>query len=278
MMTRSSPNLDITKYEQDGCLILRDVFTGEFTEELGRGWSEVKQELLLPTGRLQRRDRFVSGILPDPLGSVFRHPALAAVATQILGEDVALYMNRLLVKDAVWKGAVEVHQDMPFFHGSSNKLSVFVPLLPFNEETGGLTLVVGSHKYGNLGIRGAIALEKWPPSPTITPDLLPGDILLMNFFLWHYSEAPKAPSERPLLQIVYQPADDGSYFNDGLEGPTLVSGQWRTEQFVPFGFGIVPYAPAPPPTPASPSPAVAHAPEEPRSLLSGWLKGFRRKG
>lgn len=274
-MTRT---LDIAKYEHDGFLILKGLFSQPTMAELCQGWSEVKQELLSGSGRLQRSDRFVSGILPDPLGSVYKHSNLIAIAQQLLGEDVALYMNRLLVKDDIWQGAVEVHQDLPFFHGSFSKLSVFVPLLPFSEDTGGLTLVAGSHKYGNLGIRGAIALEKWPALPTVTPALAPGDVMLMNFYLWHYSEAPKVPSERPLLQIVYQPADDGSYFNDGLEGPTLVCGHWRTEHFVPFGFGIVPFAPPPGPPPSAPSPAVAPPAEERHSLLGGWLKGFRRKG
>src|SRR5260370_5749804 len=74
-------------------------------------------------------------------------------------------------------------------------------------------------------------------------------ILLMDFLTWHYSGKPTIASERPVIQIVYQSSLDGSYFKDGLEGPTLVSGQWKTQHFYRYGDGVTPdVAPSPPST------------------------------
>jgi hypothetical protein len=246
--------LDLTSYAEQGFVVVREVFTAGEVDTYARAWKLLKAGLQSTSGPLRRQQRFVLGILPDPLGAIYRHPRLVGIATRILGPDVALYYNRLLVKDEVWSGAVEIHQDMPYFHGGIGKLSAFVPLEPFNETTGGLKIVAGSHKFGNLGIRGTIQRERFPALPVAAPSLAPGDVLLMTFLTWHYSESPTIPRERPVLQIVYQPADDGSYFNDGLEGPTLVSGQWRTSHFVRFGDGIAPDAPA---ASRSPDPSTA---------------------
>lgn len=244
-MNASIPSVDSENYWRDGFLVVRNVFSSELMMTYQEAWADLKAKMESGKVSLQRNARFVVGLLPDPLGSIYRHRHLVEIAKQLLGDDTALYYNRLLVKDEVWSGAVEVHQDMPFFHGNTNKLSVFVPLTPFNESTGGLKILAGSHRWGNLGIRGALRIDEFPSMPVVCPALEPGDVLLMTFLTWHYSEAPKVPCERPLLQIVYQPADDGSYFKDGLPGPTLVSGEWLTTHFIRFEQGVEPFA-APP--------------------------------
>ncbi len=231
---------DLQRYQSEGFLVIRNLFTGAETEQFDRAWHDIKKELQSNQSQLRREARFVVGMLPDPVGVIYKHKRLVETVSQILGEDLALYYNRLLVKDEVWTGAVEIHQDMPYFHGSTNKLSVFVPLKRFDEATGGLQIVVGSHKLGNVGMRGHIDLQKFSDLPIAVPALQPGDVLLMDFLTWHYSEKPTIASERPVMQIVYQQSGDGSYFKDGLEGPTLVSGQWKTQHFYRYGDGITP--------------------------------------
>ena len=251
-MHTSLPRVDTQGYWEDGFLVVRGVFAPEEVERYQEAWRDLKTKMQSGEVPLERNERFVVGLLPDPLGTIYRNGRLVEIARQLLGDDIALYYNRLLVKDEVWSGAVEVHQDMPFFHGSISKLSIFVPLTPFNESTGGLKVLAGSHRWGNLGIRGAIKLDEFPSMPVVCPALAPGDVLLMSFLTWHYSEASVVPCERPVLQIVYQPADDGSYFKNGLQGPTLVSGEWRTNCFLRFEHGVEPFL-AGPPAPAPPS-------------------------
>jgi hypothetical protein len=237
--TKGSPDLDALDYERDGVLI------GRATIERGRVEKSCTALFdAIKSGEVTRRDRFVFGSLPEPAASIWNHPALVAKACELLQtEDIALYMNRVLLKDAGWSGAVAIHQDMPYFHGDTRKLSVFVPLIPTKAigGNGGLIFIKGSHKYGNLQ-RGTVRRDAFPSMDDIAPDLDTGDVVYMDFLTWHFSDEAPIPSERPLMQIVYQPATDGSYGSAamGVNEPTLVRGSWRTSYFSPFGKSTIP--------------------------------------
>lgn len=228
-------------YRRDGVAVLKSLIPTDVVQEAQAAWKKLRDDLeedRVPG--LTRSARFVSGgFLPPALDALPQHPALVAVARQIIGPDVALYMNRLLVKDRVWNGPVANHQDIPYFHGSVDKLSVFVPLEPFTAETGNLKFVAGSHRYGNLGQRGTIQHENFPSMPVVQPDAFPGDVVLATFTVWHFSEAAQIACDRPLLQIAYQPATDGSYFGEPNE-PRLITGAWRTDAFSRFRDNILP--------------------------------------
>jgi hypothetical protein len=221
--------------EDDGLLLLPGLL-GE-GERVAAAYVPLKADLDAGRGSLARNDRFVSGIIPPPVGTIYQDSRLVRLARQLMGDNLALYMNRILLKDQRWAGAVGTHQDMPYFHGSQSKLSVFVALTPQDPDNGALRFYAGSHKYGNIG-RGKILVDQWPPMRQIAPRMEVGDVLLMNFVTWHYSEAPTVPHDRALLQIVYQPTTDGSYTRGGMAAPTLVCGTWQTSHFAPLDFGI----------------------------------------
>jgi hypothetical protein len=168
-----------------------------------------------------------------------------SLVRSLLGSDVSLYMNRILIKDEHWGDAVAIHQDMPYFNGGQNKVSVFVPLTPTQAQggNGGLVFIAGSHKYGNLA-RGTIDRAKFDPMPEVGPNLEVGDIVVMNFMTWHYSENAVVHDDRPLMQIVYQPATDGSFGGAklGVPQPMLVCGEWKTRHFAEWGHGVTPDA------------------------------------
>src|SRR5437868_6929536 len=104
------------EYTADGVAIVRQMFPRSVIEDLHCGWRILKQQIT--DGAQKRSARFVPGSLPEPLDSLYRHEGLVKAAQRILGtEDVALYMNRLLLKDHEWNGAVAIHQDMPYFSG-----------------------------------------------------------------------------------------------------------------------------------------------------------------
>lgn len=228
---------DIQRFRDDGFLIVRNFFTLEHARSLITGWQLAQAEIQSQTRNLQRSDRFVSGTLPSEIGQLYQHESLVdATKTLLQEENIALYMSRLLVKDQQWNGSVANHQDMPYFHGSLDKLSIFVPLQPHNEATGGLRYIRGSHRFGNLGVRGTIDTAQFPAMDVVTPSLEVGDVLFMDFLTWHYSEEATVQSDRPILQLAYQSAKDGSYFQ--LPQPTLVCGQWQTSYFIPFGHGV----------------------------------------
>jgi hypothetical protein len=237
--------IDRAEFEANGVIVLPRFFDEPTAAALEQAWLALKNEVESSSTDLKRSARFVFGELPGLLGTIYRHPSMVALARQCLGPDVALYMNRILVKDEHWSGAVAIHQDMPYFNGGQNKLSIFVPLQPTQAEggNGGLKFVVGSHKYGNLE-RGTIDRSQFPPMPEIAPSLDVSDIVVMNFMIWHYSEDAPVPTDRPLMQIVYQPSDDGSFGSRmlGVPQPTLVCGEWKTQYFSERGRGITPDA------------------------------------
>jgi hypothetical protein len=223
------------RLEEDGFLLLPGLLAAGI--DLRTAYAQFKRDLDARAGSLVRNDRFVSGLIPPPIGTLYENPVLVRLGRQLLGDNLAVYMNRLLLKDREWSGAVAVHQDMPYFHGSQAKLSIFVALTPQDPGNGALRFYAGSHKYGNIG-RGDILVDQWPPMREFAPRMEVGDVLLMSFFTWHYSQAAVVPHERALLQIVYQPSSDGSYTAGTLCAPTLVSGAWQTTVFVPLDFGL----------------------------------------
>jgi hypothetical protein len=229
------------EYAERGVVHLPRFFNENDTEALRAMWKTLSAEIQRGEA-LNRESRFVFGVLPPPIGDLYRHPKLVELVTALLGPDVALYMNRLLLKDRSWNGAVELHQDMPYFNGGLDKVSVFLPLQPTQADggNGGLKYVVGSHRYGNLQ-RGTIDRSQFAEMPDFAPNADVGDIVVMNFLTWHYSEAAVMPDDRPLLQIVYQPSSDGSHGSTklGVAGPTLVAGQWRTSFHAEWNHGIV---------------------------------------
>lgn len=227
---------ELRKFRDEGVLLVRSLFTQEIAAQLERSASSVKS--CLEVGVLSRDSRFVVGPLPDVLDRMCYWAELKNSAVVLLNTPrIALYFSRLLLKDAAFSRAVELHQDMPYFSGGQRKVSAFVPLAPMRADDGGLCFVKGSHKYGMLE-RGVIQLDKFPPMEHLRPDVEPGDVIFMDFLTWHYSGP--CSSERPLMQITFQPATDGSYC--GLPGPTLVSGEWQTEYFVKKGECVKPDA------------------------------------
>jgi len=227
----------VHRFRDDGLVTLPSFFPADDAAALTPAWHNLRNTADRGEQGLTRKNQFIHGKLISPLGSLYKHPALVALARQLLGDNIALYINRLLIKDEGWSGPVGAHQDIVYFHGGLTKLSIFVPLTPMNRANGGLAFVTGSHKLGNLGERGTILLDHFPDMPVVTPDLRPGDICLMDILTWHLSEQATDPSERIALQIVYQPADDGSFYH-GVTEPTLVHGRWMTQHFNAYGQGI----------------------------------------
>ena len=221
---------ELEQFATDGVLVLRGFFGAQEAGLMQAAW----RELAPATGAagLSRVRRFVFGSMPGPIAVIYRHPALVRLMTAMLGKDLALYMNRLLLKDAVWADAVELHQDMPYLHGTQRKISVFVPLLPALSRNGGLRYALGTHHHGLLQ-PGPIDRAVFPAFVELAPDLGVGDIVLVDSLTWHWSEAAEVREERPLLQIMYQSASDGSYGGAafGVAEPTLISGAWRTGTF-----------------------------------------------
>jgi hypothetical protein len=229
---------EVEAFDKRGILLMPSFFDSTECDIWGGRYPDFKRCVNDGKSGVRRSDRFITGTLPPPIGTIYRHPKLVDLARQLYGDNVALYMNRVLLKDETWAGSVGPHQDAPYLNGGQEKTSVFVPLTPQSPRTGGLLFLEGSHEYGNIGV-GDIVLDKFPSMPEFGPELGVGDILVSHLFTWHYSRVPVERRERALLQIVYQPSSDGSFEGGTMRGPTLVSGEWQTDIFVPNRYGVV---------------------------------------
>ncbi|HEX3638537.1 MAG TPA: phytanoyl-CoA dioxygenase family protein, partial [Paraburkholderia sp.] len=144
---------------------------------------------------------------------------------RIFGEHVALYNHRFVIKDKFSSSKVFLHQDSCYHLGNHNKCSLFVPLSAVDPDNGGMSFHLGSHRLGSLGDAGEINPEsfeiKWPK---VTPELQPGDFVIMNSSLWHESGPNVSGVNRIMADIIVQPADDPT-------GKALLSGSWQTDIF-----------------------------------------------
>ena len=197
------PACFLDELRNQGVLVLRQFLPPSVVCNFEQALESTRSCLL--SGLLSRDARFVAGVLPYPLESIYLQPELWEAAQDIFNRQrVCLYFSRLLLKDSAWSGKVELHQDLPYFSGCQTKVSVFVPLAPMRADDGGLCFVKGSHKHGKQE-RGTICEEAFPPMEHLRPDVKPGDVIFMDFLTWHYSGP--CSSERPLMQITYEPAD-----------------------------------------------------------------------
>jgi hypothetical protein len=226
------PGLVSEKFSADlfhaaGVFVVRNAISADRISQWQSAWNHF-HNVELATGR--RVNRFnpvaVDEQPPAPLSEMYRDSSLLDIVEEAFGPNIALYNQRFVVKDKDSRGAVFLHQDVPYHFGWPKKASAFVPLSPMNKENGGMVFYPGTHQYGYLGDAGEIDSSLLPPEwPTLCPSVGPGDLVLMHSSLWHRSEAHVSGPDRILADIIYQPADDPS-------GIALLRGDWQTEIFL----------------------------------------------
>ena len=203
------PVFDKNVYRQAGVFVIQGLFPPEVIEPWLQSWSSFYQTTL----RERRVNRFnpvsVNEEPPDSLRAIYRSPALLDVAEQIFGRHLALYNFRLVVKDKFARGPVFRHQDIPYHTGQMSRASFFVPLSNVTSGNGGMTYFLGTHHFGYLGDAGEILDDILPADwPSVTPELSPGDLVVMDSAVWHESGPHTDGEDRVLVDIHLQPASD----------------------------------------------------------------------
>jgi ectoine hydroxylase-related dioxygenase (phytanoyl-CoA dioxygenase family) len=223
------------RFERDGYARVRGALSAEEMTSIQAQWQRVREGLRAgQTVEGMKRDTFyVHGLLPSPIGDVAKHPVITEIAKKLLGPDVALYLNRLNVKDQSFTDSIHLHQDIPYFNGKPNKVNFFIALQDINLNNGAMVYVPGSHSFGILD-RDTIDISRHPDLEVVVPSLRPGDLVIADIRLWHSSVPNTLGTDRVLLQMIFQPADDGSYYPLSVPEPTLVTGEWHTSEFTPW--------------------------------------------
>jgi hypothetical protein len=214
----------------DGIVFLKNALSPDELALLRRG----ADQLHAAQHDAVRNARFYSGEWPPLLRDVQRWPTLLRIAREIIGNDIALFARRFLIKDSRFSGSVSAHQDCPYWHGTVNKLHLFLPVTPNTAQTGAVRYYAGSHKYGLIG-QGDIDASEYSGIREVGDESYPGDIIVMDHFTWHYSPPKQSDDPRYLLQLIYQHSSCGSYY----EQPELVSGEWRTTIRFPYSEALI---------------------------------------
>ena len=234
-LTQSELDRFFEEYERDGYLLVRNALSAEEMGPIQAQWQRVRDELR--KGKVidgMSRDNFyIHGKLPSPVGDVYRHPRIVSIVKRLLGNDLALYLNRLNVKDTVFHDLIHLHQDIPYFNGGEKKINVFLALQDINLNNGAMVYLPKSHKLGIFD-RNTIDLSKHPELDVLVPSLRPGDLVFAHINLWHSSVPNTQQTDRVLLQMIYQPATDGSFYPLSVPEPILVTGDWKTTSFPPW--------------------------------------------
>jgi Phytanoyl-CoA dioxygenase (PhyH) len=224
--------IDSTKFNKDifektGLFIIRKAIPMELINEWKGEWDNFYKESLA-SGRNVNINNPVDlkEELPEKLANIYKNDILLDFAEQVFGENVALLNHRFVIKDKFSPGEVFLHHDFCYHIGYPNKASFFVPLSYAGKKNGGLTFYLGTHKYGYLGDAGEIDPDQFKEVwPQVTPELEPGDFMIMNSLLWHKSGINEVGIDRIVADIIYQAADDPS-------GKELVRGKWQTDVFI----------------------------------------------
>lgn len=213
-------------FRKAGVFVVRNAIPLHVVQGWQAEWEAFYESTLRDGRKLNRANPVaLTEMLPPLLAHMYREPAFAVILKHVFGEHVALYNHRFVIKDEHSTGKVFLHQDSCYHLGNLNKCSVFTPLSAANAANGSLTFHVGSHKLGVLGDAGEINPDSFDITwPTVTPELFPGDIVLMNSSLWHQSGPNSSGVHRIMADTIVQPADDPT-------GKELICGEWQTDVF-----------------------------------------------
>ena len=249
-------NDQILKFQEDGYIIIPALFNAELMELLSkkcRHDRQLKESALTQVdgeGRISKRIAW-AGYRDDLYGMFSRSERLVNTAEALAEGEVYNWHCSVIHKEPEVGGAVEWHQDYPYWYKGGlllpNVISSLVAIERANKENGCLQVLKGSHKMGriDLTMRGAenfsdekmlkvlSAFAKGTHNPDVQtgtdPErveeamkryervyckLEPGDTLFFHCNLLHASAANESPYHRWLLRCTYNRADNEPYKKD----------------------------------------------------------------
>jgi ectoine hydroxylase-related dioxygenase (phytanoyl-CoA dioxygenase family) len=153
---------------------------------------------------------------------------LTNILNKIYGEDTKayyLYLSSCIFKNSEVTSSTKWHKDMPYWKGTSDKTSVWIPLNKVTKENGCLKYIPGSHnknyshqkneERAGLYRKGFIDPNQIDKSEEILAEAGIGDATFHNCRIVHGSGKNTLAEERYALVFVYQPESDTSHHRDG---------------------------------------------------------------
>jgi hypothetical protein len=217
-----SETFDPEIYRETGFFVVRNVVPQEQIEDWQREWRSFYQTALDGKRKVNPYNPVhVNEAPPEALANIHAYPAILDVL-EMLYPDLAIFMQRFVIKDSSSRTPVFPHGDFAYDYGWPEKTTCFIPLSPSNSRNGGISFYPGTHHFGYMGDAGEVNTNLLRPDwPLVCPDLEPGDIALCHTCTWHCSPAYESGPDRILVQATYQPSSDPS-------STALLRGTWQT--------------------------------------------------
>lgn len=209
LVTKSSANdstLDIEILDELGFFILRNYFSEGLIEKYRKFYYQYKTKDTFD--RTKNHLTEVRFDLENPLAGILKERELLNLIKQFFQGNVGLFNIRIVKKDAQDILPVFLHQDIGYQYGFFERYSIFIPLTKCNQENGAISFYPGTHQFGFLGDAGEISDVLPPELNKPTPELFPGDVVIMNSALWHKSSHNQTKEERVYFDIHINDAND----------------------------------------------------------------------
>lgn len=237
MAKQSLTQAQITQYQQDGYLILRNFFQEEEVKKLYETAIEdnvLSKNAINVNDSTGKRSKLSLWYKPgnDVYGLLTRSESLVKAVDKLLDGDAAIchFHSKLMQKEPRVGGAWEWHQDYGYWYKNEflfpeQMMSVMVAITEANQENGCLQVIKGSHKMGRVehGFSGEQvgASQRYVDLALKTMDLVyvelqAGDVLFFHSNLLHRSEANLSDKARWSIISCYNRASNIGYNEPSL--------------------------------------------------------------
>lgn len=250
-MTTSLTPKQLETYHQDGYLVVEDLVTPEELvalrerlREYTHGGRENPGLIFQVEPRIQRGElkvaqwgdgiRKIDGLVQhdDRFRRLGTHPNLLSILEPILGPDIKMFRNSLLLKPPEIGSQKGWHQDSPYWPIEPMELcSCWFPLDDATPENGCMVVLPGWHKKGPMPHRAVtddyvIVEDQIDPSQAVVCPMKAGSGLFFHSLLPHYTAPNRSDKWRRAIALSYMSAKS-RYTGEG-EGPVYFPIQGRT--------------------------------------------------
>jgi len=234
---------DVEFFKKNGFLLLKNVFSEEecasfkkvLLEEIEKGKAAVEAEKKAGTpiemnrGKIADTPRGIyKGMLQDiahrndTFMNVAKDERLANSVSPFLGEDLVMYRSLSVFKPQDYDGPVGWHQDMTYWSGDSEKISMWISLDKVTDENGALHVIpethsayIEDHEEQNEIFPYVLPEKLIDHSKEMVVDTEIGDMVIFHSQTFHSSKPSTSGKDRYALIFTFQPASDQSHHRDG---------------------------------------------------------------
>ncbi len=247
----------ITFYNQNGFLHIKNVFTPTETSELSKqldrlvedwaftspGWSG-PWRLAYMDPKTEAKSKLTAmhdlHFYSQPWSRATTNPVLVGALTQLLGSNIELHHTTMHIKPPQTGHPFPLHQDNPFYgHVDGRYIDVLVHLDNTSHENGEIRFLAGSHKLGHL--EHITETKDGPCAPHLPTDLykidrtvpvpaMAGDVVLFCIDTVHGSYINKTKKPRRLVRMGYRDPNNRQEYGQSMGRPGLMVSGYRERQ------------------------------------------------